>query len=119
MRASLALFGCGAFLALTCMQSGCAEDARPCNEGSIAPVVTYAAPPDYPDIARDAHIEGTVLVRVHVNTEGRVTSAEYIDGPEVFRAAALAASYDYLFSPAREACVATEVDVNVPVTFRL
>ena len=106
-------------VALTCLLSGCAENSRPCKEGSVDPVVTYAAPPEYPALARDARIEGTVLVRVHVNAEGQVTAAEYIDGPEVLRDAALAASFDYQFSPARAACTPVEVDVNIPVTFRL
>ncbi len=119
MRAATAQLGCGALIALTWVLYGCAENSRPCTEGSIAPVVTYAAPPDYPAIAIDAHIEGTVLVRVHVNAEGRVEDAEYIDGPEALRAAALAARYDYQFSPAREACAAVDVDVNIPITFRL
>ena len=119
MKVATKLITCGALLTLAWGLSGCAEDSRPCNEGYVAPLVTCAAAPDYPAIARDAHIEGTVLVRVHVNAEGRVASAEIIDGPEALYAAALAASYDYLFSPAREACVAVEKDVNVPITFRL
>lgn len=119
MKLAATLLACGVLLASAWGLSGCAEDARPCAEGAIAPLVTYAAAPDYPAIARAAHIEGTVLVRVHVNTEGRVAAAEIIDGPETLYAAALAASYDYLFSPARVACVAVEQDVNLPITFRL
>lgn len=119
MNVTTTFFICGLLVASTWALSGCAEDARPCTEGLIEPIVTYAAAPEYPAEARGAHIEGTVLVRVHVDTEGRVAAAEIIDGPEALHAAALAASYDYQFAPAREACVAVERDVNVPITFRL
>lgn len=81
--------------------------------------MTYAAPPEYPDIARQAGIEGTVTVRVHVDIQGRVTAADIVDGPVPLHEAALAASFNYLFVPARRDCTAVEADTAIPVVFHL
>jgi TonB family protein len=49
------------------------------------PVVIAAPTPPYPPIAVAKKISGTVLVDVEVNTEGNVSNAEVIYGPELLR----------------------------------
>ena len=76
-------------------------------------------PPKYPDVARSAGVEGTVLVRVLVGKNGRVKNAIYIDGPEALKEAALVSARSSVWRPALIDNKPLEVWVNMPVTFRL
>ncbi len=57
--------------------------------------------PDYPPIALRAGIEGTIVLKALVNVQGTVDSVEVMNGPEVFRNAAVEAANATSFSPAR------------------
>ena len=76
------------------------------------PKVLKSVRPDYPELAREAGAEGTVLVEVTVDGTGRVTAARVVGSDTVtaLERAALAAAMQYLFSPALQR--------NVPVTVR-
>jgi protein TonB len=58
--------------------------------------------PEYPEIAKRTGIEGTVLLKLLVNREGRVDSVKVQKGPEVFQKAAITAARKTVFSPARQ-----------------
>jgi TonB family protein len=57
--------------------------------------------PVYPAEAKQAGISGIVKVRVTVDEEGKVISAEAIDGPKQLREAAVAAAKKARFEPTR------------------
>lgn len=57
--------------------------------------------PNYPAEARNAGIEGMVMVRVLVDEEGNVISAEAIEGPKELRDVSVAAALKAKFSPTR------------------
>ncbi|HUF03958.1 MAG TPA: energy transducer TonB [Aridibacter sp.] len=59
----------------------------------------YLDKPEYPVIARQKGIKGTVKVQVLIDTEGRVVFASVIDGPGIFRSVSLNASKASRFSP--------------------
>jgi protein TonB len=75
--------------------------------------------PVYPQIARTAGIEGTVLVRVLVGKDGKVKDVLYIDGPEGLKAAAAVCARTAVFKPALMDHKPVVVWVLMPVTFRL
>ncbi len=58
--------------------------------------------PEYPPVASRAGIEGSVSLKVLVNTEGTVDSVIVIDGPELFHDAAITAAKKTEFTPARQ-----------------
>lgn len=76
------------------------------------PRVLKTAKPVYPELAREAGAEGTVLVEVTVDRTGRVTEARVVGSDTVIalEKAAVDAAMKYLFSPALQR--------NVPVTVR-
>jgi protein TonB len=67
-----------------------------------APVPVKRVQPDYPDLARQAHAEGTVRVQVLVDATGRVVEVVVVQSDTVasLNQAALAAARRWLFRPA-------------------
>ena len=83
------------------------------------PVLLSVQPPVYPDMVREAGIDGTVTVQVLVGKDGRVKQAQAIDGPEPLRASGVASAKSAIFKPALQGTSPVEVWVMVPITFQL
>lgn len=98
-------------------------DTSPAPEDFVAvdeePQRISIGQPDYPEVARAAGVEGTVLVRVLVGKNGKVKDAIYIDGPEALKKSALDCARTAVFRPALVDHKPLEVWVNMPVTFKL
>lgn len=98
-------------------------DYSPAPDDFIAvesePVRISIDQPVYPEVAKSAGIEGTVLVRVLVGKDGRVKDVIYIDGPEGLKKAAFDCARTAVFKPALMDHRPVEVWVIMPVTFRL
>ncbi len=78
-------------------------------------------PPSYPALARQAGIEGTVLLRVVVGKDGKVESASVIqsDVTPAMEKAAVAAARKFLFRPAKQRTVPVRASMAVPIRFKL
>ena len=83
------------------------------------PVLLFCKPPVYPDIVRDAGIDGTVPVRVLIGIDGKVKKAHVVEGPQVLREAALESARTAIFKPALAKGHPVEVWVVIPITFQL
>jgi TonB family protein len=55
--------------------------------------------PPYPEMAEKYHIEGIVVVKVSVASDGKVTQAEFVRGPNIFRSVSLDAAKRWSFKP--------------------
>jgi protein TonB len=75
--------------------------------------------PLYPDIARDASVEGTVMVQALVGKDGRVKDARVVKSVPMLDAAAVAAVKQWIFKPALNNNKPVAVWVAVPVKFTL
>jgi protein TonB len=77
--------------------------------------------PEYPPLARDAGIEGTVAIRVLVNEEGKVVSADVLqsDVTPAMERAALAAAKQCRFRPAKQRTIPVKAHVMIPFQFQL
>jgi TonB family protein len=75
----------------------------------------------YPPLLRDAGIEGTVELLVHIDARGRVIEARIgkSSGFEALDTAARSAVSAYRFHPAQNRDVPTAVWTSVPVTFEV
>ena len=74
----------------------------------------------YPQVAKDAGIEGQVVVQFIVNEQGRVEDPVVLRSPDdVLSEAALAAVRESRFEPGRTGGEAVKVRFAVPITFRL
>jgi protein TonB len=83
------------------------------------PVVVTRVAPEYPPIAREAEMEGTVLVRLLIGIDGRVKRAEIESSSLMFDNAALAATRQWTFTPALANEHPVAVWIRQPIRFQL
>jgi TonB family protein len=76
-------------------------------------------PPEYPDIARRAHLQGTVLLNAIIGKDGSVLSLDYVSGPPLLMKAAMDAVSLWKYKPVMLNGAAVEVDTQVQVVFTL
>ena len=83
-------------------------------------LIKYVSP-RYPDLARQAGIEGTVLLRVLVGKDGKVVSANVLqsDVTPMMEKAAVAAAKQFRFKPAKQRTVPVKATMMVPIRFKL
>jgi len=74
-------------------------DAAPITEGVETGHAIELPKPAYPLIARAAHAQGTVEVRVLIDFEGNVSAAAAISGHPLLQAAAVGAARQARFTP--------------------
>lgn len=77
--------------------------------------------PVYPPAARRLRLQGTVIVRVTVTTQGKPANVHVVtsSGIPILDQAALAAVKTWSFVPARRGIETVNADVDVPVRFSL
>lgn len=84
-------------------------------------ILVHRAKPEYPNLERQAGIEGTVLVKVVVGREGKVLDAQVVKSnvtPNMDHAAVLAAK-KCRFEPAKNGNLPVPSTVVIPFDFRL
>jgi len=74
--------------------------AAPVPQEAAGSNLLHSVPPKYPQAARAKHIEGAVVLEVHIDAEGHVSDAKVVSGPEELRSAALEAILQWHYSPA-------------------
>ena len=84
-----------------------------------APVLISMPPPVYPEMARQAEVEGTVQVRLLVAKDGKVKDAIVTEGVTMLNDAAIEAAKKAVFKPALQQHRPVEVWVQVPMRFTL
>lgn len=83
------------------------------------PELVTDAKPDYPDIAKEAGVEGTVYLRVLVGKDGRVLDVHIDRGIPMLNDAAMKAARKWVFKPALNNNRPVSVWVSRPVKFSL
>lgn len=83
------------------------------------PVLVSLPAPYYPELARQAGIDGLVMVRALVNKEGKIDDAKALDGPDMLIEPAIAAVMKAVFRPALQQHRPVAVWVNIPIRFSL
>jgi protein TonB len=85
------------------------------------PILLHYEVPKYPDLAREAGIEGTVAVKVLVTEEGKVIDAVVLssDVTPAMERAAVEAAKKCRFKPAKQRTVPVKAHVMIPFQFQL
>jgi protein TonB len=83
------------------------------------PEAVTKVPPVYPDMAREASVDGTVLVQALVGKDGKVMDTKVVKSIPMLDAAAVAAVKQWVFKPALSNNKPVAVWVAVPVRFTL
>ena len=76
-------------------------------------------PPIYPPLARQARIQGAVILRVIIEKEGNVTNLQLVSGHPMLAPAAIEAVRQWKYTPYELNGQTVEVDTTVQVNFRL
>ena len=75
--------------------------------------------PVYPEIAKTARVQGTVVVSAEVDEKGKVTGAKAVSGPMQLRQAAIDAVRQWKYEPALANGRPTATRVTVDIAFHL
>jgi len=75
--------------------------------------------PRYPDIARVARVEGAVLIRAVISTDGRIEQAQVVNGSPLLSGAALDAIKQWRYRPYFLNDKPVEVETEITVNFYL
>lgn len=89
------------------------------DQDTVYPALKSMPAPEYPTEARDAKVEGSVLVRALVGVDGHVAEAFLERGDEVFAASALEAVAEAVFEPAMKDGNPIQMWVSIPFRFEL
>jgi len=85
-----------------------------------APMVVKRVVPVYPDLARQAGLEGTVWLKLWIDKEGKVKKAVIVKSDaEILNQAAIDAAVQWLFTPALQQDKPVAVWMAVPFKFSL
>ena len=91
----------------------------PVTPAQSSPVVTKRVQPEYPQQARDAHIQGRVVLKVTVSAEGDVSKLELISGHPMLAQAAMDAVKQWKYQKYNLNGQPTERETEAVVDFSL
>lgn len=83
------------------------------------PEAVTRVPPTYPDLAREAGVDGTVMVQALVGKDGKVKDVRVVKSIPMLNESAKAAVRQWVFKPALSNNKPVAVWVGVPVKFSL
>jgi protein TonB len=97
------------------------EPEAPVRSGGVVtkPVAISAAPPVYPYAAKQAQIQGDVLIDTQIDERGFVTHMRVVSGPVMLRQAALDALRRWKYHPSKLDGKPVAVQMLVTIRFRL
>lgn len=79
--------------------------------------VISSKPPEYPLVAKQAHVQGVVVVSATVGTDGKVKSASAVSGPPLLQKAAVDAVKQWTYKPTTLNGAPVESETRVEVRF--
>src|ERR1700751_573234 len=89
------------------------------SEGVMAAMLVNRVEPQYPAIAREAHISGVVHLYAIIGKDGTVRELQIVDGNPLLARAAKAAVQNWRYQPTRLNGEPVEVETYVTVNFVL
>lgn len=100
---------------------GADRAATPVRVGGIVkgPVVISAPAPVYPSVAKQAMVQGDVVINTQIDQRGLVTAMKVVSGPAMLRQAALDALRRWKYRPSELDGKPTTVQMLVTIKFRL
>ena len=79
----------------------------------------HSAAPAYPDVARKAGVEGDVVLRAYVSSDGRITDLRVLAGPPILARAAIEAVQQWRYEPIKMNGRPASVVTTLTIAFRM
>ncbi len=89
------------------------------SSGVMQAMVVSKAPPQYPQDAKDQHIEGVVVMRAIIDKDGNVANLQLISGHPLLAPPAIEAVKRWKYQPYLLNGVPVEVETQITVNFTL
>ncbi len=89
------------------------------SEGVMAAALIFKVQPEYPYMAKIAHVSGAVKLRAIIGSDGKIRQLEVISGPALLQGAAVAAVRNWRYRPTMLSGTAVEVETLITVNFIL
>ncbi|MGA9062955.1 MAG: TonB family protein [Terracidiphilus sp.] len=89
------------------------------NAGTAVRFLIYKTPPVYPVDAKKAHVQGTVVLKAVIGTDGTIKELTVVSGPEMLRQAALDAVRQWRYKPYLLNDEPVEVGTTINIIFML
>ena len=89
------------------------------SAGAQAASILNQVPPRYPDLARQARIQGVVLLEANISTEGNIEDLRVITGHPLLAPAAVEAVSQWRYQPTLLNGQPVPVVTTISVTFTL
>lgn len=83
------------------------------------PVRIAGAPPQYPLFAREARVQGTVVLEAVINERGRIERVKVLKSQPLLDAAAIAAVQEWRYTPTLLNGVPVSVLMTITINFTL
>ncbi|HXW61082.1 MAG TPA: energy transducer TonB [Candidatus Acidoferrales bacterium] len=81
--------------------------------------LVHQVQPIYPQIAKTAHVSGTVLLHAIIAKDGSIQELQYVSGPPLLMRAAMDAVHEWRYQPTLLNGEPVEVDTTIQVVFTL
>jgi periplasmic protein TonB len=88
--------------------------------GNVAAAkLLHQVQPNYPQIAKTAHVSGTVILHAIIAKDGTIQELQYISGPALLMKSAMDAVHEWRYQPTQLNGQPVEVDTTIQVVFTL
>lgn len=108
---------------ISCASLAAPQEAAPervrVSDGVMRGVLVRRVKPVYPPLARQAHIQGTVILKVLINKSGDVFDVQLVSGHPMLSPAAIEAVKQWKYQPYLLNGDPVEVETNVQVIFKI
>jgi TonB family protein len=81
--------------------------------------VSHAVDPDYPALAKQMNVQGSVLLQVRIGRDGNIEAVHVVSGPDILSAAAVQAVKQWHFKPYLEEGQPVETEAHITVNFNI
>jgi protein TonB len=89
------------------------------SSGVMQALLVKKVPPQYPQDAKDQHLEGVVVLKINTDKEGNVYQAELVSGHPQLASAAIEAVKQWKYKPYQLNGWPVEVESQVQINFTL
>jgi TonB family protein len=96
-----------------------AQDPQVHLSSETIKAVSHAVDPDYPALAKQMNVQGSVLLQVRIGREGNIEDVQVVSGPDILSAAAVQAVKQWHFKPYFQEGRAVETEAHITVNFNI